>query len=61
MSTRQLLRQKQLAEALHVSDRCIRNWRERRVIPFIEVGRVVLFDMEKVMSSLERFERKAAV
>ncbi len=61
MSTRQLLRQKQLAEALHVSDRCIRNWRERRVIPFIKVGRVVLFDMEKVMSSLERFERKAAV
>lgn len=55
-----LLRQKELAEALHVSERCIRNWQERRIIPFVKIGRVVLFDTEKVMSSLERFERKAA-
>jgi excisionase family DNA binding protein len=55
-----LLRQKELAEALHVSERCVRNWQERRIIPFVKIGRVVLFDFEKVMSSLERFERKAA-
>ena len=45
---------------MHVSERCVRNWQERRIIPFVKIGRVVLFDFEKVMSSLERFERKAA-
>jgi excisionase family DNA binding protein len=55
-----LLRQKELAEALHVSERCIRNWQERRIVPFIKIGRVVLFEIDKVMSALERFERKAA-
>lgn len=55
-----LFRQKELAGALHVSERCVRNWQERRIIPFVKIGRVVLFDIEKVMSSLERFERKAA-
>jgi excisionase family DNA binding protein len=55
-----LLRQKELAEALRVSERCIRNWQERRIIPFVKIGRVVLFDIEKVMSCLNRFERKAA-
>jgi len=55
-----LFRQKELAEALHVSERCVRNWQERRIIPFVKIGRVVLFDIEKVMSSLERYERKAA-
>jgi excisionase family DNA binding protein len=54
-----LFRQKELAEALHVSERCIRNWQERRIIPFTKIGRVVLFDFEKVISALERFERKA--
>jgi hypothetical protein len=53
-------RQKELAEALHVSERCVPNWQERRIIPFVKIGRVVLFDIEKVMSSIERFERKAA-
>jgi excisionase family DNA binding protein len=56
-----LLRQKELAEKLHVSERCLRNWQERRIIPFVKIGRVVLFDIEKVMIALERFERKAAV
>jgi hypothetical protein len=60
MSAPKLFRQKELAEALRVSPRCIRNWRERRIIPFFKVGRVVLFDIEKVMCALERFERKAA-
>jgi excisionase family DNA binding protein len=55
-----LFRQKELAETLRVSERSIRNWQERRIIPFVKIGRVVLFDIEKVMSSLERFERKAA-
>jgi excisionase family DNA binding protein len=55
-----LFRQKELAETLRVSERSIRNWQERRIIPFVKIGRVVLFDIEKVMSALERFERKAA-
>jgi excisionase family DNA binding protein len=56
-----ILRQKQLADELHVSERLIRKWQERRVIPFIKVGRAVLFDLDKVLAALEKFERKAAV
>jgi excisionase family DNA binding protein len=55
-----LLRTKELAEALRVSERCIRNWQADRVIPFVKIGRVVLFDVHKVMTALEHFERKAA-
>lgn len=53
MSAPQLFRPKELAKVLHVSERCVRNWQKCRIIPFIKVGRVVLFDFEKVMSALE--------
>ena len=57
-----LFRQKELAVALRVSERSIRNWQDRRIIPFVKIGRVVLFDIEKVISALERqFERKTAI
>jgi excisionase family DNA binding protein len=59
MSTK-LFRQKELAKELHVSERLVRKWQEQRIIPFIKVGRAVLFDFNKVMTALERFERKAA-
>jgi excisionase family DNA binding protein len=55
-----MLRQKELADELHVSERLIRKWQENRVIPFIKVGRAVLFDLTKVLAALEKFERKAA-
>jgi len=55
----EILRQKELAEKLCVSERLIRKWQEQRVIPFIKVGRTVLYDTAKVLAALEKFERKA--
>jgi excisionase family DNA binding protein len=55
-----ILRPVELAELLHVDQRTVRNWQSRKVIPYINVGRATLFDVDKVMAALERFERKAA-
>jgi excisionase family DNA binding protein len=55
-----LLRPLDLAKTLNVCERTVREWQSKGVIPFVKVGRVVLFDIEKVMSALERYERKAA-
>jgi excisionase family DNA binding protein len=53
-----ILRPIELAKLLHVSDRQIRKWQSTKVIPYIKVGRATLFDVDKVMAALERFERK---
>jgi excisionase family DNA binding protein len=52
-----ILRPVELAEALHVSERLIRKWQAGKIIPFIKVGRTTLFDCDKVMAALARFER----
>jgi excisionase family DNA binding protein len=51
------LRPLELAKALHVSDRLIRKWQAERLIPYIKIGRLTLFDEEKVMQALAKFER----
>jgi hypothetical protein len=53
------LRQAQLAEALNICERQVRYWQEKRIIPFIKIGRATLFDLDKVVCALEKFERKA--
>lgn len=54
------LTRKQLAEALNVSVETIINWQEKRVIPFLQVGYVVRFDLAKVEKALQKFERVPA-
>jgi len=53
------LRPLDLAKTLNVCERTVREWQAKKVIPFVKVGRVVLFDLEKVISTLDRYERKA--
>jgi hypothetical protein len=48
----------QMAEALGISERLLKNWVRDRVVPFTKIKRVVLFDPVKVEAALERFERK---
>jgi excisionase family DNA binding protein len=55
------LRPKELAERLSVSPRQLRQWQHDKVIPFLKIGGVVLFDPAKVATALERFERNAGV
>jgi excisionase family DNA binding protein len=54
-----LYRPKKLAEALSVSERTVRQWQADRVLPYIKIGRTILFDFNKVMAALDKFERKA--
>jgi excisionase family DNA binding protein len=55
------LRPKELCEFLSVSPRLVRKWQAEKVIPFIKVGKTILFDPNKVQTALERFERNAGV
>lgn len=52
---------KQLAELQGVSVETVRNWEREKIIPFIKVGNVIRFDLEKVEKALEKFERKVGV
>ena len=45
-----------MAEALGISERLLKNWVRDRVVPFIKIGRCVLFDPTKVEAALARFE-----
>jgi excisionase family DNA binding protein len=54
------LTRKQLAETLNVSIETIINWQERGVIPYLQVGYVVRFDLAKVEKALAKFERVPA-
>jgi excisionase family DNA binding protein len=51
-----LLDKKALARELSVSARTIDNLMARRAIPYIKVGRLVRFDVQKVKAALARFE-----
>jgi excisionase family DNA binding protein len=56
-----LLTEKQIAEKIGVTPRCIRDWRNRRVIPFIKIGRIVRFNQGDVAQALQQYKREAEV
>lgn len=55
----QLLKESEMAERLSVTRRTLRNWRFLQLVPFIKVRGIILFDPEKVIAALEKFERGA--
>jgi hypothetical protein len=55
----QLLTEIEMAARLSVTPRTLRNWRSQRLVPFIKVRKVILFDPAKVLAALEKFERGA--
>jgi len=55
----QLLTESEMAARLSVTPRTLRNWRSQRLVPFIKVRKVILFDPAKVIAELEKFERGA--
>jgi DNA-binding transcriptional MerR regulator len=57
----QLLTEMEMAARLSVTPRTLRNWRSKRLVPFIKVRKVILFDPAKVLAALEKFERGSAV
>ena len=50
-----LITKAELAARLHKSPRCIELWMKRRYLPYIKVGRSVLFSWPDVLKALERF------
>jgi excisionase family DNA binding protein len=49
----------QLARALNVGRTTIENWTHSRRIPSLKLGRVLRYDLKKVLAALEAYERKA--
>jgi excisionase family DNA binding protein len=49
----------QLAKALNVGRTTIENWTRSRRIPSMKLGRVLRYDLNRVMAALEAYERKA--
>jgi hypothetical protein len=52
-----LIREKQCAGALSVSVRTLRYWRRRKIIPFLKVGALVMYDLAEVLQALRAFKR----
>jgi hypothetical protein len=57
LSTRMHLRYKVMARELGISERLLKDWVSKRLVPFIKVRRLVLFDPLKVEAALAKFER----
>ena len=52
----ELLTKHQLALRLQKSVRCVEKWMRTGYLPYIKIGRSVLFDWSEVVASLKRFE-----
>jgi hypothetical protein len=48
-----LVREKECADAVSVSVRTLRYWRRRRIIPFLKVGALVMYDLDEVLQALK--------
>jgi hypothetical protein len=60
MSLPALMSERQLSEYLDVKARTLRDWRSKRIIPFIKINRKIQYHVEHVLAALAKFERKAA-
>jgi hypothetical protein len=58
MSIKQYLKEKEQAAVLRVSTRTLRDWRQRKIVPFFKIGRVIFFDPERVQQALAKFEKE---
>ena len=54
-ATQDLITKAELARRLHKTPRCIEIWMRRRYIPYLKVGRSVLFQWRDVVIALNRF------
>jgi hypothetical protein len=55
---KKLIREPQQAKMLGISERTLRTLRAQRLVPFVKINRIVLYDPDRVIAALERFERK---
>ena len=50
-----------VAQRYATSIRTVDNWMRRRILPYVKVGRVVRFDVERCDRALAAFESKSVV
>jgi hypothetical protein len=53
------LRGSEMAEMIPVKERTLRLWRANKVIPFVKIRHVILYDPDAVFAALAKFERLA--
>lgn len=56
LRTPNLITKRELAARLRKTPRCIEVWMRARYLPYIRIGRSVLFDWNEVVASLKRLE-----
>ena len=54
-----LIREKECADAVSVSVRTLRYWRRLRIIPFLKVGALVMYDLGEVLQALKTYKRES--
>lgn len=59
-SVGKLLNRDEIAARYSVSLRTITNWEQRRILPYIKIGRLVRFDTERCDRALAAFEISSA-
>ena len=47
-----LLNKKEVAQRLKITVRTVENWQQRGILPFVKVGKIVLFDWPDVLEHL---------
>lgn len=57
--TQKYVKGKVLAAELGISLVQLRIYQKRNLIPYLKINRMVLFERDKVLKALERFEREA--
>ena len=48
------IKKKELSARLLVTARTVENWQRRGILPFVKVGKVVLFDWLEVVAALKK-------
>jgi hypothetical protein len=52
-----LVEEEDLLKVVRIKSRRLKDYRDRKVIPFIKTGRSVLYDPDAVVAALKRLER----
>jgi hypothetical protein len=55
----EILMEEELAVRLKKAPRTVRDWREKRLIPYMRIGRSILYDWDRVTAALQKLERAA--
>jgi hypothetical protein len=52
------VREKEMAQLLSISHQSLRRFRRMRIVPYVQVGHVILYDPRKVLKALEKHAQK---